>query len=133
VSDIANFHGTGTNTFVLQISYNPAALSAGENVNSLYLAWLDPGGAWENAVLGNTGNSIPNEIFGAYNPATDFVLGDYGIDSIDDRVWAVLDHNSEFAVSNGLVAVPEPSTWGLLALAAMPLGAGSCMRRRSRR
>jgi hypothetical protein len=117
ISDIANFASTGTDTFVLQLSYNPASLGATANVNSLFLAWLNPAtNTWQNAVLGNTGKSVPQQIIGAYNPATDFVLGDYGIDSVDDRVWAVIDHNSEFAVS-----VPEPGTWALLGLGALAL------------
>jgi hypothetical protein len=106
--------------FVLQIDYNEAALAAGANATDIFLAWLNPTtDAWENAVLGNTGDSVPNQIFGAFDPATDRVLGDYGVDPIDGRVWAVLDHNSEFSTAS----VPEPGTWALLGLAAVGLTA----------
>jgi hypothetical protein len=117
LSDIADFIGSGTDTYVLQISYNPASLAASANVNGLFLTWLNPNtNTWENAVLGNTGRSVAQQIIGAYNPAADFVLGDYGIDSIDDRVWAVVDDTGEFAVS---LAIPEPHPCALLVLGAM--------------
>jgi hypothetical protein len=48
---------------------------------------------------------------GAYDSATDFQLGSYGIDTVNHEVWAVVDHNSEFAVAQ---AVPEPSSWTAL-------------------
>ena len=48
--------------------------------------------------------------FVGFSSATDGVLGHYGIDTGSDTVWAVLNHNSQFAV-----AVPEPSTLMLLA------------------
>jgi hypothetical protein len=132
VSDIVNFQGTGTNTFVLQIDYNEAALAAGENEQDIFLAWLNPGtDTWENAVLGNTGNSVPNQIIGAYNPATDFVLGDYGVDPVDGRVWAVVNHNSAFgAAAVGTASVPEPGTWGMVGLGVAGIAVG---RRRSRK
>jgi len=125
VSDIVDFHGTGTDMFVLQISYNAAALAAGQTEMSLFLQWLDPGGSWENAVLGNTDipggqSNDPTEIFGAYDPDTDFQLGYYGVDTADQTVWAVVDHNSEFA-AGGLEATPEPGTWAMLALGALIL------------
>jgi hypothetical protein len=38
-------------------------------------------------------------------------LGTWGIDTTDNTVWAVVNHNSEFAVE---VVVPEPGTFGLI-------------------
>ena len=43
----------------------------------------------------------------------DMTLGDYGVDVQSHTVWAVLDHNSRFAV------VPEPSTLVCLVAAAV--------------
>jgi hypothetical protein len=127
ISDEVNFHGTGSDMFVLQIDYNEAALSAGESAQDLFLAWLDPStDTWENAVLGNTGDSVPRQIIGAYNPAQDFVLGDYGVDPVDGRVWAVVDHNSQFAAA----VVPEPDPWALVSCAAL---AAAAIGKRSRR
>lgn len=39
-------------------------------------------------------------------------LGDYGVDTVSHVAWAVINHNSDFAV------VPEPATIALLAAAA---------------
>ena len=55
---------------------------------------------------------------GAYNPATEFVLGDYGVDTVNDRVWAVIDHNSSFGVGESTAVLPEPSSAALLAFGA---------------
>jgi hypothetical protein len=53
-------------------------------------------------------------------------LGAYGRDETGRAVWAVINHNSEFAVT----AVPEPATWAL-ALAGLA-GVGISLRRRKR-
>jgi hypothetical protein len=67
-----------------------------------YLGWFDPTtDNWENAVLGNYGSS--NDTFvgdEAWNG--DMTLGDYGVNTPNDTVWAVVDQNSDFAVA------PEP-------------------------
>ena len=120
LSDAFNLSGTGGDIYVLQINYDDsllgiheAALAAGEQI---YLAWMNNSSKWVNAVEGNSGGT-PTMNLGAYNSATDFVLGNWGVDIDGNNVWAVLDHNGEFSV------VPEPST-GLLAifgLALLPL------------
>jgi hypothetical protein len=87
----------------------------------LFLAWhVLSTDAWINAVLGNTGNTgyatskysgtyaqflIDNGL-GAASLST--FLGAYGVDTVNNTVWAVLNHNSEFTV------VPEPSTYAML-------------------
>lgn len=77
--------------------------------NSL-LGWLDSHGLWVNAVLGNNGVSNTGFINGAYdgNP----VLGHYGVDTTGGSVWAVLNHNSDFAV----ITVPEPGSCVLISI-----------------
>ena len=67
--------------------------------------------------------------YGAYNPATDNILGYYGNDTADNYVWAVINHNSQFAVGQ-ISASPEPSR-ALLLLAG--LSAVMLRRRRSSR
>ena len=112
-----------TDTFVLQMSYNPAALSSiwGETGaqaaadGDLYVGYFDPVlDRWLNAVAGNFGGTPDYVGDHAYNSSY-FVLGDYGVDTADHVVWAVLDHNSEFA------ALPEPSSLALLGAAAVGL------------
>ncbi len=100
---------TKQDTFVLQLSYTGSAPGA-------VLGFFDVGtDQWENAVLGDTSGGSGTFVDGAYNPSTDFVLGDYGIDTSDDTVWAVVAEHGEFAVID---AVPEPSTWTMLLCAA---------------
>jgi hypothetical protein len=82
----------------------------------IYLAWLDPGdGQWENAVQGNVGSSqlpVVGCQLGPW-PGNDMTVGDWGVNTSNHAVWAVLDHNSQFAV------VPEPGTLALLVAAAV--------------
>ena len=71
-------------------------------------------------MLGNFGSS--NDHFVGVGPWNgDMTLGDWGVNTSNHTVWAVLDHNSEFAVT------PEPSTLALLAAGAysgLPATAG---------
>jgi hypothetical protein len=46
----------------------------------------------------------------AWQPG-DLTLGDWGVNTASNTVWAVVDHNSDFA------AVPEPGTLALLGVA----------------
>lgn len=96
--------GTGqTDMFVLQISV------ANVDANS-FLGWWDSStNTWVNAVNGNFGGIAFFAGNRAYTPA-DFQLGTYGVDTANGAVWAVLNHNSDFAAA----AIPEPSTWALI-------------------
>ena len=99
------------------------------------LLWLNPAtGAWENAVDGDHGNNthfVLNEYMGSYadflaanqfTTSTDLslYLGAFGVDTANNTVWAVIDHNSSFGVGNPLdapteiVNTPEPSTYAML-------------------
>jgi hypothetical protein len=125
ISDIVQlsgmaFNGDQTSPFVLQMTFNPALLPGGAGNEGLwaaderiYLGWLNPSdGKWENAVLGNFGSNNDNFVgVGAWNG--DMTLGDWGVNTSNDTVWAVVNHNSEYA------AVPEPSTLVLLGTCAI--------------
>jgi len=102
--------GTGkTDTFVLQLQI------ANVNADS-FLGWLDPvTNEWVNAVNGNIGGTAAFAGDHAYNAVTDFVLGYYGVDTTNNKVWAVLDHNSQFAT------IPEPGTCALITLCGCAL------------
>lgn len=115
-SDIVELHGTAgvgfADTFVLELTYDEAdAIAFFGAEGDARLGWLNPEtGLWELAV---DGNSSGNYLFvgdRAYNADTDFVLGTYGLDTANNTVWAVLDHNSEFST------VPEPSAWAMVAI-----------------
>jgi hypothetical protein len=112
---------TQTDVFVLQMKYNQALLNGFEESGAInqriFLAWND-NGTWVNAVFGNQGvGNNPNFVNRAYQPTDELSLGRWGIDTQNDVVWAVLNHNSEFAV------IPEPTTWlaGGVALALLAL------------
>lgn len=122
ISDTVSLSGTNNDLVVLQMHYDEtAALSQFGSESGLYLAWFDPAtSTWENAVAGNsTTNS--NRINRAYNPATDFALGNWGVDSANNTVWAVINHNSEFTVASAQT-VPEPGSAVLLGLGGLLAG-----------
>ena len=130
-----------TDALVLQMSYDPASLlsisglteSQAAAQGQLCLGYLDlgPGGVvgsaanqWVNAVTGNFGGT-PNFVGNEPYSSSYFVLGDYGVNMTDHMVWAVVDHNSEFAAT----VVPEPGTFALLGAGAIGL-VGWAWRRR---
>jgi uncharacterized protein YjbI with pentapeptide repeats len=137
ISDVVRLSGMAldgtsqTSPFVLQMNYNPSLLPLGAGSEGLlaskqqiYLAWLDPGdGKWENAILGNIGTNLGGFYLRAWVPG-DMTLGDWGVNTANHTVWAVLDHNSDFAV------VPEPSMLGLLAAGGIGWMAAAWRRRR---
>ncbi len=95
VSDVANISGTGADTHVVQMSYNPGSVSNGGN--SPVLAWNNSA-IYQAADFGNTGGT-PTEYTGAYNPATENTLGSYGVNTANDTVWAVVNNGAgNFAV-----------------------------------
>jgi hypothetical protein len=130
VIDLSGFGSTpgqATDTFVTKLSYDPsAALGQFGSANGLGLDWYDPNSnSWRLATDGDFGGTPFFAGNGAYDPLTDFHLGYYGVDTTDDYAWAVVNHNSQFAVGS-LVSVPEPSRALLLLVGVL----GCVMRRR---
>jgi hypothetical protein len=82
VSDCVQFTGTGTNLFVMQLEYDPAlAQSQGVTESALRLLWRNPDTLkLLNAVAGNIGGT-PKLVRREFNPATDFHLGTFGVDT----------------------------------------------------
>jgi hypothetical protein len=109
--------------FVMQMTYSPGLILSANELP--YLGWLNPNtDTWQNAVLGNYASK--NDTFvglGAWNG--DMALGDWGVNTSNDTVWAVINHNSDFAV------VPESSTIALLGVGAIGM-LGYAWRRRKR-
>lgn len=124
-SDVYHLEGTGNAAFVLELSF--ASLESG-----LVLGWFD-GEEWVNSVNGNTGNTAWGAMLGFDGSFTEFqaiygtnlgsYMGAYGSETAGGTasVWAVLNHNSEFA------AIPEPSV-----LLLLPAGILLCLARRRR-
>jgi len=142
---------TETDVFALQMSYDDTLLPGVEATlaakGSIYLGWLDTDyngtsgpqatDLWKLAVAGNFGSgssvftnqpmswtsfvsahSISNTNIGDF-------LGSWGVDTANNVVWAVLNHNSQFAV------VPEPTTCLLLGCGGLGLVLGWRRRRRT--
>lgn len=127
-SDVLTLTGTNGDAVVLEMTYAAAGLDAAAE-SLLTLGWLDERsgsatfGEWLLATEGNASQlvSLPSPFQGSW---LDYVaassgrtptnsLGAYGVDTSTDTLWAVIDHNSQFA------AVPEPSG---LALAGIGIG-----------
>ncbi len=136
--DIKNIGGTDytiinhqTDDFALQMSYSGGG--------SPTLDWLDPSDStWKLANFGDfttEGVANPTLANNASGGELDFVgsfsafqtahgsdlstyLGAYGYDPTTSVAWAVINHNSQFAVVG---EVPEPTSLGLLAVGALGL------------
>lgn len=107
VSDVVDFSGADTNLVALQLFYDPVAAIAhfGSETNVALLWFNQASNKWGNAVEGNSDGGLAHQFFqGAFNLATQFHLGNFGVDTVKHAVWAVLDHNSQFVV--GVVAPP---------------------------
>ena len=138
VSDIVNVSGLDGLLHVVELSYDPSL------TNNAEIFWLDDQNNWVNAVLGNsnvanynidqnlvaltdgTSSSIDDyfdllRFDGSYSEYLETLvlgqgpeLGVFGFDGT--RAFAVIDHNSSFAVAD---AVPEPNSITLLAMAGL--------------
>ena len=127
VGNALNLSGTESDLFVLELTYGDADLAAAgvASETGLILYWRDPvGGSFKNSVLGNQppgGRPFFGSSYAQYLAAHGgtITLGDYGNDPTTNTVWAVLNHNSLFAVAPS----PEPSSLGLglAAFAALAL------------
>jgi hypothetical protein len=144
-SDVVNVSGItgGSNSeYEMQVTYDPATLggtaAAAQAASNgfLYLGYRTTAGGigndWTNAVStqyadGNTaaGAGAVQDYQGSYaaftaGPGSGFTLaqtlGSYGVDTATNTVWAIIDHDAEFA------AVPEPGTIGLLVAGIAALG-----------
>ncbi len=118
LSDVINLDGTASgDRFVLELSISSGVTSQTQ------LMWFDADtNQWVNAVLGNDGGDAFFAGDTAYD-ASHFTLGTWGIDTAGGTVWAVLNHQGDFAIAT----IPEPSTWVLLLLG---VGAGTYLKRR---
>ena len=124
--------GTGqTCPFVLQMTYDPDLLPGGAAKEAarasgrhILLGCLDQvTGEWENAIDGDIGTAN-DDFVGVGAWSGDTTLGDWGVNTANHTVWAVVNYDGDFAV------VPEPSTLALLAAGAIGLLGWAWRRRR---
>ena len=117
VLDLTNTHGT---IQILQMTYDDS-LFAGGSESDILLGW-NSSGSWVNAIDGNIGSSGGSSLANASGSyaslgilSTADYLGSWGRDTTTNTVWAVVNHNSEYA---SIIVVPEP---GALSLAGVGL------------
>jgi len=134
-SDVVSVSGNDGSVFALQLTFDLNAANLAGGANKMALLWLNPANSqWENAVLVDHGLNTTNPLYldyqgsfasfeaqyAVFDSNLTLFLGAYGVDTLTDTVWAVIDHNSNFGAGNPLDAptetesVPEPSTWALL-------------------
>ena len=132
-----------TDAFVLQMSYDESVLWSLQRLTEaqavaaqcLYLGYLDLGEdglpasddkRWQRAVDGNFGG-VQNFLGDRAYDDSLFALGNYGVNTQANVVWAVVNHNSQFA------AVPEPASIALAAIGGLCLLGYAWRRRRAGR
>ena len=86
-----------TDVYTLSMGYNPNGVGNGQlKSGSFGLATKGDNGEWINAVDMNfTGNK--GFVLGPWNPS--YELGTYGVDPSTGTAWAVINYNSDFAVT----------------------------------
>jgi len=122
----------GGDLYVLEMTYDPAAIPADVAERELRLLSWDPAAQrWALAIASNSdlgaGATVRFESFASYLSYLDGAppeLSVQGVDLAEHRVWAVLDHATVFGAG---IIVPEPA-WGAPLIAAGT--AAALMRRR---
>jgi hypothetical protein len=92
-----------TSVYVLSMSYEQGRTWQLGN-GDFGLATPDAEGNWVKAVSMNTGGTA-KFVVGPYNST--YGLGTYGVDPSTKTAWAVINHNGEFAVANGIDRAPD--------------------------
>jgi autotransporter-associated beta strand protein len=117
VLDLTNTHGT---IQILQMAYDESLLAGGSE-SEILLGW-NSSGSWVNAIDGNTGSaggSALTNANGGYASLgilpTAAYLGSWGRDTTAKTVWAVVNHNSDYAA---IIVVPEPGALSLAGIGA---------------
>jgi len=101
---MADVGEASTDTFVLSMGYQSSGLTTEQLEGGLFaLCTKNSYGRWIRAVDANIGGSN-TFVLGAWNGA--YGLGAYGVDTNAESVWAVINHNSEFAAA--VTHIPAP-------------------------
>ncbi len=90
-----NMSNLTVSKYVLQMTYNETDLG-GRSESSLTLGFLE-NGVWTKAASGTKYAEV-------YNPTTTYQVGDWGIDTTNNTVWAVLNHNGD----GGIITIADP-------------------------
>ncbi len=91
-----------TDVFTLSMNYDTESVDHAFVKKGLFgLATKDREGRWINAVDNNFGGT-KQFVYGKWDPK--YTLGTYGVDPATHTAWAVINHNSQFAVTDLLGA-----------------------------
>jgi hypothetical protein len=128
-SDEVSISGNDGDIFTAQLTFDLNTANKLGGASQMALLWLDPSTqTWINAILGDHGTndatSAEEDFLGSfaafqakYGTNLTLYLGAYGVDTTNNTVWAVIDHNSDFGVGVYVASnsdVPEPSSWMLV-------------------
>lgn len=113
----------------LCVDYSPEELAAcGIIEDTLRLYWYDEDAAtWHLAGRNSNLDQSTGADLGDSTPST--VLGDWGIDTEDNYVWANIDHASTYGMGGTTTGVPEPAGLLLCAMTFLAALAGFNRRR----
>jgi hypothetical protein len=92
-----NFGSDKTDTYCLSISYDKNYINDGTARSGKVGIAVKGTAAWVNAVSKNSGGTA-RFVDGPYD-ASKHNLGDWGVDVLNNRFWAVINYNSDFAVA----------------------------------
>lgn len=96
LSRSVNIHSdlqAGTFVALLQLDYSPDELAGLDETQLRLFRWNDAEETWKLAAANDVGVSEPTG-----------QLGDHGVDIVNHRVWAIVDHFSEFGIGQVAVA-----------------------------
>ena len=88
---MADLYANNTDTFALSLNFDSTKAQSG-----VYGLAVKNNGAWVKATNLNVGGT-PTFVYGPYNSS--YTLGTYGIDPATSTAWAVINHNSDYAVA----------------------------------
>lgn len=88
---MADLYVPNTDTFALSMNYDSAKVQSG-----VFGLAVNDNGTWVKATNKNVGGT-PTFVYGPYNSS--YALGTYGIDPTTTTTWAVVNHNSDYAVA----------------------------------
>jgi len=93
----SNLGSDQTDIYTLSMSYDPHGVKQAVLQSGLFgLATKDANGSWINAVAKNFGGTV-KFVLGPWN--LNYGLGTYGVDTSTNTAWAVINYNSDFAVT----------------------------------